>query len=92
MLHSGDVIMAINGQSLENCNLREAAQILMNAGEEVSLTIAKESSKYTKIMDTLGTQPFVLCREVVLFFFSFFFSEVILYAKVLSIIERTLSF
>ena len=45
MLHPGDVILSINGQSLESCNLREAAQLLMNAGESITLRIGKESGK-----------------------------------------------
>lgn len=44
MLHSGDVLLAINGQSLENSNLREAAQILMNARESITLRIGKEAT------------------------------------------------
>lgn len=47
MLHSGDVILAINSESLENCNLKEAAQILKNAGESITLKIGKESSPST---------------------------------------------
>ena len=49
MLHSGDVIIAINDSSLENSNLREAAQILLNAKESVTLRIGKETSKSRKV-------------------------------------------
>ena len=41
-LKPGDVILAINGQSMQNCNLREAAHALRNAGDVVTLTISKE--------------------------------------------------
>ena len=41
-LRPGDVLLAINGQSLESSNLREAAQVLMGIGESVTLKIAKE--------------------------------------------------
>ena len=40
-LKPGDVILAINGQSLEHCNLREAAHALRNAGDVVTLTVSK---------------------------------------------------
>ena len=42
-LKPGDVILAINAQSLEQCNLREAAHALRNAGDVVTLTISKEN-------------------------------------------------
>jgi C-terminal processing protease CtpA/Prc len=44
-LKPGDVILAINGQSMEDCNLREAAHALRNAGDVVTLTISKECSE-----------------------------------------------
>ena len=40
-LKPGDVILTINGQSLEHCNLREAAHLLRNAGDIVTLTVSK---------------------------------------------------
>ena len=40
-LKPGDVILTINGQSLEHCNLREAAHLLRNAGDIVILTVSK---------------------------------------------------
>ena len=43
MLQPGDVLLAINGQSLENTNLREAAQMLKNAGKVVTLQVSKDN-------------------------------------------------
>ena len=43
MLQPGDVLLAINGQSLENTNLREAAQLLKNAGKIVTLLVSKDN-------------------------------------------------
>ena len=45
MLNSGDAILSINGQSLDQCNLRDAAQILKSSGDSVVLKITKESGK-----------------------------------------------
>ena len=53
-LKPGDVILAINGQSLESCNLREAAQMLRNAGDIVTLTISKESAEKPSTGRELG--------------------------------------
>lgn len=46
MLHSGDVLLAINGVGLENCTLGEAARMLKNTGDTVSLRVSKENGKY----------------------------------------------
>ncbi len=43
MLQSGDAILSINGQSLEQCNLRDAADILKQSGDNVVLKISKDS-------------------------------------------------
>ena len=45
MLHSGDILLAINDVGLENCNLEEAAQMLKNTGDTVSLKVSKENGK-----------------------------------------------
>ena len=45
MLQSGDVLLAVNGESLENATLRDAVGMLRNAGEIVTLTVSKESGK-----------------------------------------------
>ncbi len=45
MLHSGDILLAINGASLENANLSQAAEALKNAGDRVSLKVTKENGK-----------------------------------------------
>ncbi len=55
MLRSGDVILAINDQSLESCNLHEAAQVLMNTGELVALRIGKEATPPTTTATTTTT-------------------------------------
>jgi hypothetical protein len=63
MLHSGDVILAINGQSLENCNLREAAQMLMATGESVTLRVGKESS-LPAANNSAASQPIIYSVEL----------------------------
>ena len=45
MLQPGDVLLAVNGESLSNATLRDAAKMLRNAGDIVTLTISKESGK-----------------------------------------------
>ena len=45
MLQSGDMLLAINGESLENATLRDAAKMLRNAGNVVTLTVSKESGE-----------------------------------------------
>lgn len=45
MLHSGDILLAINGASLESANLSQAAEVLKNAGDRVSLKVTKESGE-----------------------------------------------
>ena len=46
MLQSGDVLLAVNGESLENATLRDAAKMLRNAGDVVTLTVSKESGEW----------------------------------------------
>jgi C-terminal processing protease CtpA/Prc len=41
-LKAGDVILAINGQSLENATLQDAADLLKNSGDVVILRISKD--------------------------------------------------
>lgn len=48
MLQPGDVLLSINDQSLENANLRDAAQLLKNVGEVVVLQISKESTNMSE--------------------------------------------
>ena len=43
MLHPGDVLLAVNNQSLESANVQDAAQLLNNAGEIVTLQISKDN-------------------------------------------------
>ena len=45
ILQSGDVLLAVNGESLENATLRDAAKMLRNTGDVVTLTVSKESGK-----------------------------------------------
>ncbi len=45
MLHSGDILLAINGVGLETANLSQAAEMLKNAGERVSLKVSKENGE-----------------------------------------------
>ena len=45
MLQSGDMLLAVNGESLENATLRDAAKMLRNAGDVVTLTVSKESGE-----------------------------------------------
>lgn len=60
-LTPGDVILAINGRSLEQCNLREAAHILRNAGDIVTLTISKEcSEKPTTGCECIERAPLIM--------------------------------
>ena len=54
MLHSGDILLAINGVGLETANLSQAAEMLKNAGERVSLKVSKENGE-------LSTQQCQLC-------------------------------
>lgn len=67
-LKPGDVILAINGQSLEYCNLREAAHALRNAGDVVTLTISKECSE----KPATGRECLFVCLFVVYMFVSVF--------------------
>lgn len=46
MLHSGDILLAINGVSLENANLSQAAEMLKNAGDRLSLKVTKENGNH----------------------------------------------
>ena len=48
MLQSGDVLLAVNGESLENATLRDAAKMLRNAGDVVTLTVSKESGEWSE--------------------------------------------
>ena len=48
MLQPGDVLLAINDQSLESANLRDAAQLLKNAGEIVALQISKDNTNLSE--------------------------------------------
>ena len=45
MLQSGDVLLAVNGESLDQATLRDAAKMLRNAGDVVTLTVSKESGE-----------------------------------------------
>lgn len=42
MLQPGDVLLSINGQSLERANLHDAAQLLKAAGDVVVLSVCKD--------------------------------------------------
>ncbi len=57
MLHSGDILLAINGVGLETANLSQAAEMLKNAGERVSLKVSKENGE-------LSTQQCHSCNLV----------------------------
>ena len=46
MLQPGDAILSINGQSLEQRNLREAAQILKDSGDSVVVRVSKDSGEW----------------------------------------------
>ena len=45
MLQCGDVLLAVNGESLETATLRDAVRMLRSAGGLVTLTVNKESGK-----------------------------------------------
>ena len=46
MLQAGDVLLAINDQSLHNATLRDAADLLQCVGDVVTLKVSKESSAH----------------------------------------------
>ena len=50
-LHSGDVILAINDQGLENATLRDAAQMLKNAGDVIRLKVNKENGEFVPVIN-----------------------------------------
>ena len=45
MLHSGDILLAIDGVSLENATLSDAVQMLRNGGDSVTLKVTKEAGE-----------------------------------------------
>ena len=44
MLQPGDVLLAINEQSLDNATLRDAANLLKDAGDVVTLKVSKDNA------------------------------------------------
>lgn len=66
MLQPGDVLLSINDQSLENANLRDAAQLLKNVGEVVVLQISKESTNMSEPALCMFVRVCCMCCDVCL--------------------------
>ena len=53
-LQAGDAILSINGVSLEHCHLEDAMDLLVSAGNSVTLTVAKEACEFHFILTLCG--------------------------------------
>lgn len=51
MLNCGDILLGINGISLEHVNLNQAAEMLKSSGERVALKVSKENGKLALQME-----------------------------------------